>query len=118
MTSSWLIAGGIILALGGALLIWWGVRSGSVKRALAGIAAAVTGVLSFLLGRADKRIRKQEQELEVKTAQLKEAAEKVREVEDVQAEINEVRQSSEKPEAVPPPAPGDSAARLDRLNRL
>ena len=118
MTSSWLIAGGIILVLGGALLIWWGVRSGSVKRVLAGIASAITGALGFLLGRADKRIRKQEQELETKTAQLQDAAEKVKEVEDVQKEINEVRQSSEKPEAVPPPAVGDSAARLDRLNRL
>ena len=116
--SSWVLVGGIALILLGAVLFLCGFQAKNVKRVLTGIGVAITGFLSVLLGRSAKKIQQQEQEISQKTAQLKKAAEDVKEVEDVQKEIQEIRTSSDKPADVPPADAGDSAARLDRLNRL
>ena len=116
--SDTLIILGIIAALCGAFLLWLGIKTGAVKKALAGAGSALLGVLLFLLGKSEKKNRKQEAELEKKTAQLDQAQQAVQEVEDVQKEIKMVVAGIEEPATVPPAAAGDSAARLDRLNRL
>ena len=113
-----LIVLGIIAALCGAFLLWLGIKTGAVKKALVGAGSALVGFLLFLLGKSEKKNRKQEAELEKKTAQLKQAEKAVQEVEDVQKEIRQVSAGIEEPATVPPAAAGDSAARLDRLNRL
>lgn len=113
-----LIVLGIIAALCGAFLLWLGIRSGKVQKALAGAGSALLGLFMVLLGKSEKKIRRQEAELEKKTAQLKQAEEAVQEVEDVQNEIRKAKAGIEEPATVPPAAAGDSAARLDRLNRL
>ena len=116
--SDTLIVLGIIAALCGAFLLWLGIRSGKVQKALAGAGSTLVGLLLILLGRSDKKNRKQEAELEKKTAQLDAAEKAVQEVENVQKEIKDVMAGIEEPATVPPAAAGDSAARLDRLNRL
>ena len=116
--SDTLIILGIIAALCGAFLLWLGIKTGAVKKALTGAGSALLGVLLLLLGKSEKKNRKQEAELEKKTAQLDQAQQAVQEVEDVQKEIKMVSAGIEEPATVPPAAAGDSAARLDRLNRL
>ena len=113
-----LIILGIIAALCGAFLLYLGIKTGAIKKALVGAGSALLGLLLFLLGKSEKKNQKQEAELEKKTAQLDQAAKDVQEVEDVQKEIKMVAASIEEPATVPPAAAGDSAARLDRLNRL
>lgn len=113
-----LVVLGIIAALCGAFLLWLGIRSGKVKKALAGTGSALVGLLLVLLGRSEKKNRRQEAELKEKTARLDAAEKAVQEVEDVQKEIKQAKAGIEEPATVPPAAAGDSAARLDRLNRL
>ena len=113
-----LIILGVIAALAGAVLLWLGIRSGKVKKALTGAGGALMGLLLFLLGRSDKKIRRQEEQIRTKDAQLDDAKKAVQEVEDVQKEIQKAKAGIEEPATVPPAAAGDSAARLDRLNRL
>lgn len=49
---------------------------------------------------------------------IRRAEDNIQEVEDVQHEISKVDEESTPQEDVPPPVSGDSASRLDRLNRL
>lgn len=67
---------------------------------------------------AARKVQKQKAELDQKTAQIRKAAEQVEEVKIVQQEINQVETKADKPVQIPPAASGDSASRLDRLNRL
>ena len=67
---------------------------------------------------AARKVQKQKAELDQKTAQIRKAAEQVEEVKIVQQEINQVETKADKPAQIPPAASGDSASRLDRLNRL
>lgn len=67
---------------------------------------------------AARKVQKQKAELDQKTAQIRKAAEQVEEVKIVQQEINQVETKADKPVQISPAASGDSASRLDRLNRL
>ena len=51
-------------------------------------------------------------------AQLDHAKKEMTEVEDAVKEIKKLEAEAEKPGTVPPAAPGDSASRLSRLNRM
>ena len=110
---TWII---IVLAIAaGAALIWWGIKSKSLPKALGGVIAVIGGILGgFVKKNSDMKA-----ELKKKDAEIAERKKTTEVVKNVQKEIKEIDRSTEgKPEKVNPPASGDSSDRLDRLNRL
>ena len=89
-----------------------------IKQILIGIGTFIGGLILTVLGLQRRKIRKQAEEIKEKDTQIKRAVEQQEEVIHVQEELKKTEEDVEQPEVVPPPDPGDSSARISRLNQL
>ena len=110
---TWLI--GLLCVLAGGALIYWGIKTKSLPKILAGVAAVLGGIL----GATIKKNSDLKTELKAKDAEIAERKKTTEVVKDVQKQIKDIEEDkTEQPQKVEPPASGDSAGRLDRLRRL
>lgn len=99
------------------LLIYFGVKTKTFNKIFSGIGTAVSGLLLLLLGIKSKQLKKVSEE-NAKLSKINEhTSERMEDVKTVTENIRKKESENVKDEKELPPS-GDSASRIDRLNKL
>lgn len=107
----------ILVTIVGLALVFWGIKTKTLKKILTGVGTSVLGVLALIFSVKSKQNKKLKEENAKLTKITEDANNRMNDIKDVVSDFKEKEQEI-KVEKQELPNSGDSDSRLDRLNKL